>query len=70
MKAFCLMFDDYYYRLKKRNKNNTSSPKIRMFCALSQNYQNLPEKIICGSYSKLWNELKNKTKNHLSQAVV
>ena len=44
--------------------------KISMFCALSQNYQHLFEKIMYASYSKLSKELKNSIKIMVGQAVL
>ena len=43
--------------------------KISMFCALSQNYQHLFEKIIYTSHSKLSKELKNSIKIKVGQEV-
>ena len=44
-------------------------PKISMFCALSQNNQQLFEKINYASYKKLFKELKNSIKILVGQAV-
>ena len=44
-------------------------PKITMFCALSQNNQQLFENINCASYKKLFKELKNGIEILVGQAV-
>ena len=44
-------------------------PKISMFCALSQNKQQLFEKIKYASYKKLFKELKNGFEILVGQAV-
>ena len=41
-----------------------------MFCALSQSYRNLSEKMIYASYSKLSKELKNNIKIKVGQTVL
>ena len=40
-----------------------------MFCALSQNYQHLSEKMIYASYSKLSKELNNNIKIKVGKVV-
>ena len=44
-------------------------PKISMFCALSENNQQLFEKINYASYKKLFKELKNGIEISVGQAV-
>ena len=44
-------------------------PKISMFCALSQNIQQLFEKIDYASYKKLFKELKNGIEILVGQAI-
>ena len=46
------------------------SSKTSMFCALSQNYQHLLEKIIYAFYSNLTKELKSSIKIMVGQAVL
>ena len=45
-------------------------PKISMFCALSQNYQQLFEKIKYASYKQMFKELKNGIEILVCQAVL
>ena len=51
------------------SKNSAPPAKIRMFCALSQNNQNLFEKKYA-SYEKLFKELKNSVEILVGQAIL
>ena len=69
--SFCVITRTEHSFFKLLRGYCTSYPKISMFCAVSQNYQHLFEKIgLYASYSKLSKELKNTIKIKVGQVVL